>query len=114
VQVSNAYVLDLTTNTKIGHGLFQTIRLTLEQLDNFTFIAETTGYTSTVSFFINYELVRTERKAPYSCFGDKNGRFGRWKSPILDRWVSLKVEAVSPDDFMDYQDYWFRLQADYS
>lgn len=109
VLISAVKMLDTKSNATLATGQFGTLSLSETQLQRITFVAETTGYTSSVSFFLDGRFVRTERRAPYSCFGDRHGKFRPWSEPILDRWVELTVRAYSPDNFMNPQHIWFRL-----
>lgn len=109
VNVSAVRLVDIESNVTLATGTMGTILLSKEQLKRITFIAETAGHTSSVKFFIDDRYVRTESRAPYSCFGDKHGKMNPWPKPILNKWVSLVVRAYSPDNFMNPQHIWFRL-----
>lgn len=43
--------------------------------------AETAGFVSSVKFFINGELVRTENAPPFAIAGDTDGNFNPWRLP---------------------------------
>lgn len=112
VIISSVKMVDIHSNDLLATGDLGTVSLSKQQLRQITFVAETTGRTSSVEFYIDNRYVRTERRAPYSCFGDKHGNLNPWPTPILNRWVLVEVRAYSPDNFMNPRHVWFRILQD--
>lgn len=108
VLITSVKLTDTKSNVTLATADFGTATLSERYLRGITFIAETEGYTSSLGLYIDHRYVRTERRPPYSCFSDRHGDFKPWPIPILNKWVSLVVQAYSPDNFVNPQNFWFR------
>ena len=77
--------------------------------NSLTLVAETDGPVIQVAFYINGIYIRTEKQAPFSCWGDQDGVFTSWPHAIMFDLVQVMVIASAESGASDSRVFKFTL-----
>lgn len=110
IVIEDLSIINTQNKRIITKRLNRIFKIPQRLFDRLTFVANVSGPAVKVSFHMDNVFLRTERKEPYACFGDRNGVFTPWESPILERNVTIRVSAKGRSELVSSVDFWIVLK----
>lgn len=108
VRVVGLKMINTDTSEVMAEEFSRTIRVRAD-MTNFTFVAVTHGDVKSVMFYLNDNLIRTEKVEPYSCWGDTKRNFSPWPNPIFGSWIKLKADVLGKNGKKHNKVFWIRF-----